>query len=153
VRGRSSAGVIWNIEKIVAADDAAGAVLTCTPDATSTSGYRLITDAYNGAINPYIKWSNAPISINGRTYNTIPYSGSSSRSLFLTNSDSSYRQSGTLGSGSMPPPGKPPVELAQSPCTGVGSIGSSTSTGGVQLDEITCDSAQGVRRLSWREIF
>lgn len=152
VARRSAAGVIWNVERIVGSAAASSAALTCTPEATSTSGFRLIVDADRGIASPYITWTGAKKTATNHTISSIPYAGSSSRSVLLSNNPSVFNNRGILGSGTLPPPGssEPPNDDG---CVGKGKLASTTSSGGTVLNEIDCVSTQGVRRLSWREIF
>lgn len=153
VRGRGSAGVIWNIEKIETTGSAIGASMTCTPAKTTAGGYRLITDAFYGSSSQYINWSDAPIVNNGERMATVSYAGSSGRSQYLRNSAAAIGQSGTLGGGTLYTRDQMQIDPNAGMCGAEGLVASSSSTGGVRLDRITCSVPQGVRRLSWREIF
>ena len=143
-----TAGAIWNIEKIVGS----GSVTlkqTCTPGSTSTSGFRIMADANNGMASESVFWG-TDVEKNGNDIIvSSAYTGSSSRSIFLTNSQDALSSTGVTRSG----------VLSQTPrgklCRSIQSLVSQTSTGGLQVNQFTCVNNDPVRlnRLSWREIF
>lgn len=152
VNDGKDAGLVWNIEKIKKTGDNIGASMTCTPAKTKTHGYRLINDAKNGTTQQSISWKTMK-SINGNDIVTIPYSGSSSRSILLNNSDSAYREFGKLGSGVLP---LNPIDIPRNKsfnCNVEGFISSTTSETGTEISEIICKVPKRIKRLSWREIF
>lgn len=153
--GRESASVVWNIEQIVGTGTSSGAQMTCTPDKVSSNGVRLMADAHNGAPHAYISWTSAATNAAGQKLDTVPYSGSSSRSTYLVGTDdSAYLTGGMSGSGALETPGEKPDPNKRRNCYKQGQIASGSSAGGVQIDNITCvNPTSGVRRLSWRELF
>ncbi|MCP2039620.1 type IV pilus assembly protein PilY1 [Neisseria sp. HSC-16F19] len=157
IGGRESAGVIWNLERlsVTGAGLASGAQMTCTPDRVEAAGLRLMADAYTGAVNPHMSWTNAKTSTTGQIMHTVPYAGSSSASYLYNGGDNSaYGASGMLGSGELGPAGQKPNPNEQAiNCYREGVLVSSSSASGTQLDSFRCENPSGARRLSWREIF
>ena len=153
---RTKAAAIFNIEKVDGGASSSGAVQTCTPDQTSSSGFRLIVDAESGITSQYISWPGAGKSSTGKLISSLPYSGSSSKSTLLTANEFAVTGRGTLTSGIGLTPGKGMGQVPDDDCVGKGYLASSTSTGGGKVDELTCKNpaVSGViKRLSWREIF
>ena len=147
---RTKAGAIFNIEKVDGSSSSSGAVQTCTPDQTSSSGFRLIVDAESGITSEYIKWPGEVKSSTGQLISSIPYAGSSSKSALLTANIFAVTGRGTLTSGIAT------KLVPEDDCVGTGYLASSTSTDGGKIDEVTCknpDISGVVKRLSWREIF
>ena len=144
-----TAGAIWNIEKIVGSNNTTPK-LTCTPDSTSTSGYRIIADANNGMASESVFWG-TEVEKNGTNeiIVSVAYTGASSRSIFLTNSQAALSSTGVTRSGTLA------QKSSNVNCRSTQNLVSQTSTGGSQVNQFTCVNNDPVRlnRLSWREIF
>lgn len=143
-----AAGAIWNIEKIVGSNKTTPK-MTCTPDSTSASGYRIIADANNGMASESVFWG-TKVERNGTDIIvSVAYTGASSRSIFLTNSQAALSSTGVTRSGVLAQKG------SNENCRATQNLVSQTSTGGSQVNQITCLGNDPVRlnRLSWREIF
>ncbi|ULJ62494.1 pilus assembly protein [Wielerella bovis] len=147
---RSNVGAaIWNIEKLSGASQA---LASCTPDMVSASGFRFIADAYSGQASRYVTWGKTYAKSQDVIIGSIPYKGSSSRSVLVTTSDSAVSQYGTLGSGKMPE--REGVREPTKGCSGTEKLASGSTEEGTSLNDLECiPGTPIVRRVSWREIF
>ena len=153
VDGRTEGAVVWNVEKLMATDKSSSAVTTCTPDNVSSTGFRLMVDAKKGSMSDFVSWGEKRYFNETRLIVSVPYSGSSSRNMLLTNNnDLSLSNHGTMQSGVLSAPKQQP-QFSED-CRGDAYLISQTTRAGTHLNQISClGKTHSVRRLAWREIF
>lgn len=147
---RSNVGAaIWNIEKLSGTSQV---LASCTPDMVSASGIRFIADAYSGQASRYVTWGKTYAKSQDVIIGSIPYKGSSSRSVLVTSNNSSVSEYGTLRSGKMPE--RDSMREPTRGCSGIQKLASGSTEEGTSLNDLECiPGAPIVRRVSWREIF